>query len=117
MKAIIITEIKCGECGSLMQYHKESKVVRCNQLKCRERRIEYKAPSITLQRDNEAPLTVYGVSQVSEEFYREMQERFEIRFNELQGEMIQPLIDKLEGIIKANQQEKPKRGRPKATAN
>ena len=69
MKAIIRTEINCGECGSLMQYHKESTVVRCNQLKCKERNVEYSAPTIELVKANE------------------------------------PV------------QEKPKRGRPKATAN
>ncbi len=52
MKAIIRTEINCGECGSLMQYHKESTVVRCNQLKCKERNVEYLAPTIDLEKAN-----------------------------------------------------------------
>ena len=53
MKAIIRTEINCGECGSLMQYHKESTVVRCNQLKCKQRHVDYLAPTIDLVKANE----------------------------------------------------------------
>jgi NADH pyrophosphatase NudC (nudix superfamily) len=48
MKAIIQAQIHCGECGSLMQYHKENTMVRCNQLKCSERHVEYLAPTIEL---------------------------------------------------------------------
>ncbi len=51
MKAIIRTEINCGECGSLMQYHKESTLVRCNQLKCKERHVNYLAPTIELAKE------------------------------------------------------------------
>lgn len=51
MKAIIRTEINCGECGSLMQYHKESTLVRCNQLKCKERHVNYLAPTIELVKE------------------------------------------------------------------
>lgn len=53
MKAIIRTEISCGECGSLMTYHKESTLVRCNQIKCAERHVEYLAPTIELIKSDE----------------------------------------------------------------
>lgn len=47
MKAIIHTELRCGECGQMLQYHEDVKV-RCVNLKCSERGNEYLAPSIEL---------------------------------------------------------------------
>ena len=47
MKAMIHTEIRCGECSGMMQYHEDNKV-KCNQLKCSERGVEYEAPTIEL---------------------------------------------------------------------
>ncbi len=53
MQASIVSEIKCGSCGGIMQYHKESTVVRCTKLKCDQRNIEYNAPTIELKPVNE----------------------------------------------------------------
>ena len=47
MKATIHTELRCGSCGQMMQYHQDVKV-RCVQLKCGERNKEYLAPSVEL---------------------------------------------------------------------
>jgi len=52
MKATIHTELRCGSCGQMMQYHQDVKV-RCVQLKCEERNKEYNAPMISLQPVNE----------------------------------------------------------------
>lgn len=52
MKATIHTELRCGKCGQMMQYHQDTKV-RCVQLKCEERNKEYLAPSVDLQLANE----------------------------------------------------------------
>jgi hypothetical protein len=52
MQATIHTEVRCGECGGVMQYHKESTVLRCTRLKCSQRNIEYKAPTIDLELAN-----------------------------------------------------------------
>lgn len=49
MKAVIQSQIHCGECNSLMQYHEENTKVRCNQLKCEQRHVEYLAPTIELE--------------------------------------------------------------------
>jgi hypothetical protein len=48
MKAIIHTELRCGSCGQMMQYHKDV-IVRCVNLKCDERNKEYKAPAVELE--------------------------------------------------------------------
>lgn len=48
MKAIIHTEVRCEECGGMMQYHMDSKFVKCNTLKCSQRGVEYFAPTVTL---------------------------------------------------------------------
>ena len=47
MKVTIHTELRCGVCGQMMQYHQDVKV-RCVQLKCKERNKEYHAPSVEL---------------------------------------------------------------------
>jgi len=52
MKVTIHTELRCGLCGQMMQYHQDVKV-RCVQLKCKERNKEYHAPVISLQPVNE----------------------------------------------------------------
>lgn len=49
MQAIIYTEIRCGSCGGVMQYHKDSTILRCTRLKCDERNVEYKVPTIDLE--------------------------------------------------------------------
>lgn len=48
MKAKMRIEVNCGECGGQMQYHENSKFVKCNGLKCKERGVLYNAPTITL---------------------------------------------------------------------
>lgn len=53
MKAQINTEVRCGSCNSMMQYHEDTKV-RCVQLKCDERNKEYHAPSVELKPVKEA---------------------------------------------------------------
>ena len=52
MKATIRTELLCGSCNGMMQYHQDTKV-RCVQLKCEERNKEYHVPTISLQPVNE----------------------------------------------------------------
>lgn len=49
MKATIHTEVRCGECGSVMQYHEGNKVRCVHNLKCSQRNVEYHAPSVELQ--------------------------------------------------------------------
>jgi len=53
MKVTIHTELRCGLCGQMMQYHQDIKV-RCVQLKCKERNKEYYAPQISLLRASES---------------------------------------------------------------
>ncbi len=48
MKATIHTELRCGECSNMLQYHHNTKV-RCISLKCAQRNVEYEAPTIDLK--------------------------------------------------------------------
>lgn len=52
MKATIHSEFRCGECGGKMQDHDSSTKLRCTKLKCKERNIEYLAPTINLELAN-----------------------------------------------------------------
>lgn len=47
MKAKIHTELRCGECNGMMQYHNET-MVRCTNIKCDQRNVEYEVPTIDL---------------------------------------------------------------------
>lgn len=53
MKAKLNTPLQCGECGSLLQYHQENKYVRCTQLKCSQRLINYLVPTIELHTEDQ----------------------------------------------------------------
>jgi hypothetical protein len=52
VKATIHTELRCGSCGQMLQYHEDIKV-RCVNLKCSERGNEYLAPAIELKSEQE----------------------------------------------------------------
>lgn len=47
MKASIKVEVNCGKCGGMMYYNADNHI-RCNTLRCSERDVLYKAPSVEL---------------------------------------------------------------------
>lgn len=47
MDVTLHTEIRCGSCGTMMQYHQDDKV-RCMSLRCEQRLKEYHAPKVSL---------------------------------------------------------------------
>jgi hypothetical protein len=49
MKARITIELECQGCQGRLNYHKDSKVVKCGTLKCKMRDIEFHSPSLTLE--------------------------------------------------------------------
>jgi len=56
MQAKLKVQLQCGECNGQMHYHDNDKYVRCNTIKCKERHINYLAPTIELSKEklNEA---------------------------------------------------------------
>ena len=48
MKARINIELACEECNGRLNYHQESKYVRCNGLKCSKRGVLYLSPTVEL---------------------------------------------------------------------
>ena len=128
MKATIHTELRCGSCGQMMQYHQDVKI-RCVQLKCEERNKEYHAPTVELyptninatevrEREEERNLTATEVKDNWDKYWSEGEGYEGVkRIEETTSAMIQPYIDRMEEIIskEALTTEKPKRGRPKTT--
>ena len=49
MKARINIELTCEECNGRLNYHQESKYVRCNTLKCSHRGVLFYCPTVNLQ--------------------------------------------------------------------
>ena len=48
MKARINIELTCEECNGRLNYHDESKYVRCNTLKCSQRGVLFHCPTVDL---------------------------------------------------------------------
>ena len=147
MKATIHTELRCGSCGQMMQYHQDTKV-RCSQLKCKERNKEYHAPKVELYRTNtnacevrarqeeasQTPLNAHDISQIGKEYDRALKARMESdpRFadsmkkmrdgatspstlSSIEGAAAESNADGSLALTPTDKQEKPKRGRSKAT--
>lgn len=51
MQAKLKVQLQCSECNGQMHFHEEGKYVRCNTIKCKERHINYLAPTIDLIKD------------------------------------------------------------------
>ena len=47
--------IKCAVCGVPLTFTNDMKRIRCEHFGCKERMIEYKAPTITLERADMEP--------------------------------------------------------------